>query len=75
MGIQSFGHTAERFQKFARLVSVLHLKLSGTVEDVLQLDLKLLNPWQLQVRFEGRRPQRAINVAPSIIQVDGLCPL
>ena len=64
-----------RFEKFARLISVLHLKLSGTVEDVLQFDLKLLEPKQLQVKFQGRRPQRYTNVEPSIIQVDGICSL
>ena len=36
---QSFGQPAGRFEKFARLISVLYLKLSNTVEDVLQLDL------------------------------------
>jgi hypothetical protein len=72
---RSVGQTVRKFEKFARLISVLHLKLSGTVEDVLQLDLKLLNPWQLQVRFEGYLPRRAINVAPSTIQVNGICPL
>lgn len=64
-----------RFEKFARLISVLHLKLSGTVEDVLQFDLKLLDSKQLQIKFQGRRPQRYKNVEPSIIQVDGICPL
>ena len=72
---QFFGQTAGRFEKFARLISVLYLKLSNTVEDVLQLDLKLLNPKQLQVRFKGRRPQRYTNVEPFTIQVDGICPL
>ena len=40
---QSFGQTNGRFEKFARLISVLYLKLSNTVEDVLELDLELLN--------------------------------
>ena len=72
---RSVGQTVGRFEKFARLISVLHLKLSGTVENVLQLDLKLLNSKQLQVRFKGRRPQYAVNVNPSIVEVNGICPL
>ena len=72
---RSVGQTVGRFEKFARLILVLHLKLSGTVADVLQLDLTLLNPKQLQVKFQGHRPRRHTNVEPCIIQVDGICPL
>ena len=72
---QSFGQTNGRFEKFARLISVLYLKLSNTVEDVLELDFELLNSRKLQVRFKGRRPQRSTNVEPSIIKVDGICQL
>ncbi len=72
---QSFGPTGGRFEKFARLISVLYLKLSNTVQTVLQLDLELRNPKQLQVKFRGRRPQQAINIRPSIIEVNGICPL
>lgn len=38
---QAFRETPVLFQKFARLVSVLYLKLSYTVEEILQLDLEL----------------------------------
>jgi hypothetical protein len=72
---QSFGQTVERFRKFARLASALYLKLSNTAEDILQLDLELLNQRQLQVRFKGRRPRPAVNVEPSILEVNGICPL
>ena len=72
---QSFGQTNGRFEKFARLISVLYLKLSNTVEDVLELDFELLNSRKLQVRFKGRRPQRYTNVKPAIIEVDGICQL
>ena len=72
---RSVGQTVGRFKKFARLISVFYLKLSNTVEDVLQLDLELLNSKQLQVRFKGRRPRRHTNVEPSIIQIDGICQL
>ena len=72
---RSVGQTVGRFKKFARLISVFYLKLSNTVEDVLQLDLEFLNSKQLQVRFKGRRPQRYTNVEPPIIEVNGICPL
>lgn len=65
----------EKFQKFARLISVIYLKLSNTVEDILLLDLQFLSSQQLQVRFKGRRPQRYSNVEPSVIEINGICPL
>ena len=72
---RSFGETPEKFKKFAYLASVLYLKLSHTVEHILELDLELRNPKQLWVSFKGSRPQPFSNVEPSIIQVDGICPL
>ena len=72
---RSIGQTVGRFEKFARLISVLHLKLSNTVEEILKLDLKLLNPEQVEIKFKGRRSKRYVNVEPSIIEFDGICPL
>ena len=72
---QQFKRTPERFKKFARLISVLYLKLSNTVEDIFELDLELLEPAQLQVKFRGCRPQLALNVAPSILEFEGICQL
>ena len=72
---RSIGQTVGRFEKFARLISVLHLKLSNTVEEILKLDLKLLNPEQVEIKFKGRRSKRYVNVKPSIIEFDGICPL
>ena len=72
---RQFGNTPERFKKFARLISVLYLKLSNTVEDIVELDLELLGSAQLRVQFRGRRPQFAVNEAPSILEFEGICPL
>ena len=72
---RSFGEMTKAFRKFARLVLVLYLKLSNTVDDILQLDLEILNPKQLQIDFKGRRPKIYINVEPSILEVNGICPL
>ena len=72
---RSFGQTGKRFEKFARLTSVLQLKLSNTVDEILTLDLKLLNTKEVQVGFRGRRPRRYTNVESSIIEFNGVCPL
>ncbi len=72
---RSIGQTVGRFEKFARLISVLHLKLSNTVEDILKLDLKLLTPEQVEIKFKGRRSKRYVDDKPFIIEFDGICPL
>ena len=72
---RSVGQTGERFEKFARLTSVLQLKLSNTVEEILNLEMKLLNSDQLAVKFKGCRHRRYVNLEPAIIEFDGICPL
>ena len=72
---QHFKRTPETFEKFARLISVLYLKLSNTVEDILQLDLKLLNSTALQVKFKGQRFQYDINEDSALLEFEGVCPL
>ena len=72
---QHFRKAPKRFKKFARLISVLYLKLSNTVEDILQLDVELLNSTELQVKFKGRRSQFDINEAPVLLEFEGKCPL
>lgn len=70
-----FRKTPKRFKKSARLISVLYLKLSNTVEDVLQLDVKLLNSAEMQIKFKGRRSQYDVNKEPALLKFDGTCPL
>ena len=72
---RQFRQTPERFKKFARIISIFYLKLSNTVENVLQLDLELIEPTQLQVRFKGIRPKFYSNVDPTIIEFEGICSL
>lgn len=67
--------TPERFKKFARLISVLYLRLSNTVDHILQLDMDLLDSTQLRVRFRGRRPRLYDNVEPAILEFEGICSL
>ncbi|MDE0087686.1 MAG: hypothetical protein OXU23_18330 [Candidatus Poribacteria bacterium] len=72
---RSIGNRPSQFEKCARLMSILYLKLSNTVEEILQFNLKLLNPNQAEVKFKGRRHKRAMNVPPYIFEVNGTCQL
>ncbi len=70
-----FKETPGTFKKCARLVSILYLKLTNTVDNILDLDLELLDQEQLQVKFKGIRPKIYSNVDPSTIEFEGICPL
>lgn len=72
---QYFRNTPERFKKFARLISVLYLKLSNTIDDILQLDVELLNSAELQIKFRGRRSQSDVNEDPIFLEFEGICSL
>ncbi len=72
---QHFKTTPETFKKFARLMSILYLKLSNTVDDILQLDLKLVEPTALHVEFKGRRSKLFVNEEPTLIEFEGICSL
>ena len=72
---RSIGKSQGQFEKFARLTSILYLKLSNTVEEILQFDLKLLNSDQVEIKFKGRRHKRFMNVEPYIFEVNGTCQL
>lgn len=72
---QYFRKTPERFKKFARLISVLYLKLSGTVDDILQLDVELHDSAALHVKFKGRCRQLDVNEEPAFVEFEGSCPL
>ncbi len=72
---QHFKTRPETFEKLARLVSILYLKLSDTVEDILQLELKLHDSTGLQVKFKGRRSQLYVNKEPALLEFEGVCPL
>jgi hypothetical protein len=63
------------FLAVCRLFGILWLRLAGVVEHVFDLDLTMASPTSLQVRFEGQRRRKYINVPPSIIQVNGVCDL
>ena len=69
------GNNQSRFEKFARLISILYLKLSNTVEEIIQFDLKLLNSDQVEIKFKGKQHQRVVNVPPHTFEVNGTCQL
>ncbi len=70
-----FRKTPEKFKKFARLISVLYLKLSYTVEDILQLDVEFQSSGKLKVKFRGKQSQIDINKEPALLEFEGICPL
>jgi hypothetical protein len=59
----------------ARLAAVYHLKMSHTVEHILELKLGPLKNDVMPVRFRGRRKQVYSNQTPAVIEVVGKCAL
>lgn len=59
----------------ARLYAVLLLLLSHTVDHVHRLDLTPASAGRLQVSFRGRRARQSAQREPTVIEVDGVCPL
>lgn len=59
----------------AWLKAVYRLKMSGIVEDVLELELGTIKNKVMPVQFRGRRRQVYANLEPSIIEVVGSCTL
>lgn len=60
---------------FARLKSVFLLKITGTVEHVLELAIGAVKGGKVAITFRGRRGQRYSNVPPATIEISGSCPL
>lgn len=63
------------WKEFARLKSVLFLKMTGTVEHILELTIGAVRNKKVPVRFRGRRGQRFSNMPPATIEITGSCPL
>jgi hypothetical protein len=62
------------FLYHARLTAVYHLKMSGTVEHILELKLSLIKSNVMSVRFRGQRKQ-VYGQAPVVIEVIDNCNL
>lgn len=63
------------FLAAARLMAVLELKRTETVEHVLELTLRMSDPRHLHVRFRGRRRKVYTNVPAHEMAFEGVCPL
>lgn len=70
----SMGKEKSLFLAAARLFAILMLRLSDTIEHVLELRLSLREN-ELDVVFRGRRRQAYSNVPPPLISVQGSCKL
>jgi hypothetical protein len=69
------GEDREAFIRIARLLLVLYLRLSGTVEHVFALDLTFESDDRLRVDFEGQRAKKYTNEPAPRISVHGTCVL
>ena len=67
--------SSAHFVQAAKLVSVLWLRLSGTVANVLDLDLCLEPAGVLRVYFRGERARIYDNKEPEVIEVAGACKI
>ncbi|HKO59485.1 MAG TPA: TIR domain-containing protein [Thermoanaerobaculia bacterium] len=65
----------DSFITAARLVGATWLYLSGTVEFIRRLDLRLTGPTALAVDFEGQRRRQYANRPPHVIRLKGTCLL
>lgn len=71
---QQYGQTAA-WKEYARLKSIYLMKMTGTIEHVLELSLGAVRNNRIKVDFRGRRPARYSNVAPEMIEISGYCSL
>jgi len=71
---RNYGHTSY-WREFARLKSIYLLKMTGTIEHVLELKIGAVRGGNVLVSFRGSRPQRYSNVVPETIAINGQCQL
>jgi acylphosphatase len=67
--------TTNAWKEFARLKSIYLMKMTGTIEHVLELNIGVVRGGNVTVFFRGTRPQRYGNVPPETIELTGKCPL
>jgi len=65
----------EVFLRVARLLAIFMLKTRGVCEHVLALRLGPVRDGRCQVKFRGRRRKVYDNMEPSVIEIEGDCPL
>jgi hypothetical protein len=72
---RQLGKDEPLFLAAARLMAVLELKRTETVEHVLELTLRMSDPHHLHVRFRGRRREFYTNMPAHEMTFEGVCPL
>src|SRR5262249_32768749 len=65
----------DEFLRIARLGAIFMLKAGGVVEQIHRLLLGPLRGGKVHVDFEGARRKMYTNLDPTIIRVEGDCPL
>lgn len=63
------------FLSQARLAAVYHLKITNTIEHILELKLGLIKNQTMSVRFRGQRKNFSLDREPYLIEVKGSCQL
>ncbi len=61
--------------ELARLKAIFFLKAAGIVDQVLELSLEPIGGEKVHVRFRGRRRQVHLDIEPTVIELEGDCPL
>jgi hypothetical protein len=69
-----YGKTPE-WKEMARLKAIFLLKMTGTVEHVIKLELEAARENNVHVCFRGRRAKRYSNREAETIEIDGNCEL
>lgn len=69
------GQPASQIVSAAKLVAVLWLRLTNTVEHILELDLRVTAKPSLNIKFRGQRASLYTNRSPVEIAFEGTCDL
>jgi nucleoside phosphorylase len=70
-----FKNQPELFLFYARLTAVYYLKMSGTIERILELNLRFIEHNVMSVEFGGRKKSNNSHKDADVIQIQGNCYL
>jgi hypothetical protein len=65
----------ESFLLHARLAALFFLRAGGVVEQIQRLDVGPIRESMVHVKFRGTRKQIYANTPPTVIELEGDCPL
>ncbi|HEY9674679.1 MAG TPA: adenylate/guanylate cyclase domain-containing protein [Waterburya sp.] len=63
------------FLELARLQTIFYLKAASVVDQVMELSLGPIAQGKVHVHFTGKRQQAYADIEPSVIEIEGDCPL